>query len=48
MVDLRIATLAGPETTLQEAAIEEFRASLGGESHRHRPTKCGTEKKLWN
>ncbi len=31
MVDLRIATLAGPETTLQEAAIEEFRASLGGE-----------------
>ena len=31
MVELRIATLTGPDTVLQEAAIEEFRASLGGE-----------------
>ncbi len=29
MVDLRVATLTGPETTLQEAAIEEFNKSLG-------------------
>ncbi len=31
MVDLRVATLTGPETTLQEAAIEEFNKSLGGD-----------------
>lgn len=30
MGDLRVATLSGPETILQEAAIEEFRGRLGG------------------
>jgi FAD/FMN-containing dehydrogenase len=31
MVDLRVATLTGPETTLPEAVVEEFKKSLRGE-----------------
>ena len=31
MVDLRVATLTGPETVLSEAAVEEFRANLRGQ-----------------
>ena len=30
MVDLRVATLTGSETTIQEAAVEKFRGSLRG------------------
>jgi len=31
MIDLRVATLTGPETVLSEAAVEEFRANLRGQ-----------------
>ena len=31
MVDLRVATLTGPETMLSEAVVEEFRANLRGQ-----------------
>ena len=31
MVDLRVATLTGPETMLPEAVVEEFKKSLRGE-----------------
>jgi len=31
VVDLRVATLTGPETMLSEAVVEEFRANLRGE-----------------
>jgi FAD binding domain len=31
MVNLRVATLTGPETTLPEAVVEEFKKSLRGE-----------------
>ena len=31
MVVLRVATITGPETTLSEAAAEEFKQSLRGE-----------------
>ncbi len=48
MVDLRVATLTGPETTLQEAVIEEFNKSLGGDLILPGGTGYDEARTIWN
>ena len=48
MVDLRVVTLTGPETTLQEAAIEEFNKSLGGDLILPGGTGYDEARTIWN
>ena len=48
MVDLRVATLTGPETTLTEAAIEEFKKNLRGELIQPGDANYGEARQVWN
>ena len=48
MVDLQVATLTGPETTLQEATIEEFKAGLRGELILPGETGYDEARTIWN
>ena len=48
MVDLRVATLTGPETILQETVIEEFKGSLGGDLILPGGTGYDEARTIWN
>jgi hypothetical protein len=48
MVDLRVATLTGPEITLPEPAVEEFQKSLRGELIRPGDGGYNEARKIWN
>jgi FAD/FMN-containing dehydrogenase len=48
MVDLRVATLTGPEITLPEPEVEEFQKSLWGELIRPGDGGYNEARKIWN
>ena len=48
MVDMRVATLTGPATLIQETAIEELRASLRGELILPGDSTYDDARALWN
>src|SRR5918999_1141711 len=48
MVDLRVATLTGPEITLPEPVVEEFQKSLRGELIRPGDGGYNEARKIWN
>ena len=48
MVDLRIATTAGADTTLKETAVEEFKASLRGELLQPGDVGYDEARTIWN
>ena len=48
MADLKIATLSGDYTVISEAAVEDFRASLHGESLRPGDEAYDGARRVWN
>ena len=48
MADLKIATLSGDYTVISEAAVEDFRASLHGESLRPGDEAYDGARRIWN
>ena len=48
MTDLKIATLSGDYTVISEAAVEDFRSSLHGESLLSDDARYDSARRIWN